>query len=71
VKQQRAYMRFRRQYKHLLKSARREMDTPMRKAIIDTIAATAFVAGFNTPRDDKVPPIKLTSWRGRNSRELK
>lgn len=69
MKQQRAYMRFRRQYKHLLNSAKREMDTPMRKAIIDTIAVTAFVAGFNTPRDEKVAPLKLTSWRGRNSRQ--
>ena len=71
MKVQQGYRRFRRQYRHLLASAKREMETPLQKSLLDTIAAMAYNAGFNAPRDEPVKQAKVRSWRGRNTPEIR
>lgn len=64
---QAAYRAFRKQYKNLLRNAKREMDTPLRKALIDTIAATAFNAAYNNPRKP-VAPVTLKGWKAQGKK---
>lgn len=59
---QRGYKLFRKRYGPMLRAAKREMDTPLRKALVETIAATAFSAGYNTPRAS-TKPIALKGWK--------
>ncbi len=57
------YKSFRRKYKHLLLAAKREMDTPLQKGLVDSIAATAFSAGYNDPhRPAKPLDLKTRVW---------
>lgn len=59
---QAGYRRFLRQYKNMLRGAKREMDTPLQRALVDQIAATAFSAGYNAPRKP-VTPLVLKGWK--------
>lgn len=64
---QAAYRAFRKQYKNLLRNARREMDTPLRKALVDTIAVTAFCAAYSNPRKP-VAPVTLKGWKAQGKK---
>lgn len=59
---QHAYRLFRKRFGRFLLNARREMDTPLRKGLVDVIAATAFKAGYNAPRTP-APPVKQRGWK--------
>lgn len=50
----------------MMRGAAKMMDTDMQKAVLRGAIMTAFQAGFNTPRDEPVKPVKLKRWRGRN-----
>lgn len=57
-----AYKEFRKKYGPLLRAAKREMNTPLQKALVDRIAATAYSAGYNTP-GKPATPVKLKGWK--------
>lgn len=61
-----AYRRFLKRYGRMMRGAAKMMDTDMQKAVLRGAIMTAFQAGFNTPRDEPVKPVKLKRWRGRN-----
>lgn len=69
LEQQQAFRAFRKRYVHMLRAAKREMTTAMQKSLIDTIAATAFAAGYNAPRV-KAKPVTLRGWKAGVDRRL-
>lgn len=62
IELQQNYREFRKRYGPMLRAAKREMNTPMQKALVDTIAATAFSAGYNDPHRP-AKPIRLKGWK--------
>lgn len=64
IELQTQYRAFRKRYGPLLRAAKREMHTNMQRALVDSIAATAFSAGYNTP-NKPTEPISLKGWKAK------
>lgn len=58
------YRVFLKKYRNLIMSARRSMDTPLQRNLMNAVAATAFQAGFNAgQRAEPGKKLKLRKWK--------
>lgn len=62
-KARRKYLQFRRKYARMINAAKREMDTPMQRGLVDALLATGYMAGLRDAGMEAPKPMEIKPWK--------